>query len=112
SAQDPVTPAVPQEDVAQRTAANIPVYRNIHISNVTATSQKSAGTIIGLPESRIADVVLENVHISAATTGLTIRNAEGIRLKQVQVTTTKGPPFIVENAQVEGLENAGATAGK
>jgi hypothetical protein len=36
-------------------------------------------------------------------TGFSIKNAKGIQLKNVQVTTKEGPPFILENAQVEGL---------
>jgi hypothetical protein len=62
---------------------------------------------MGLPESRISNVVLENVRISAGTTGLTIKNAKGIELKNVRVTAAKGPAFIVQNAKVEGLDSAG-----
>jgi hypothetical protein len=62
-----------------------------------------AGIIIGLPESQMSDVVLENVRISAPT-GLTIRNANAIKLKDVKIETQKGPPFIPDNAIVEGLE--------
>jgi polygalacturonase len=105
---DPVQAAAPAKDDASAGGDKIPVYRNIHVNNLKATCQDSAGLIMGLPESQISDVVLENVQISAATTGLKIKNAKGIRLKNVQVTVTKGPPFIVENAQVEGLEKAGA----
>jgi hypothetical protein len=49
-------------------------------------------------------VVLENVKLSAET-GLLIRNAKAIRLKDVKVTVQKGDPFTLENAQVAGLEN-------
>jgi len=103
SAKDPVQRSAPKEDAAQPVAEGIPIYRNIRISNLTATCERTAGIIIGLPESLISDVVLENVHISASS-GLTIRNAKGIKLKNVQIETKKGPPFILENAEVEGLE--------
>jgi polygalacturonase len=112
SAQDPVSPTIPKEGAEAPVAGNTPLYRNIHIRNLSATSQRSAGQILGLPESQISDVVLENVQITAGTAGLTIKNAKGIRLNQVQITAAKGPPFILDNAQVEGLENAGATAVK
>ena len=102
-------------DAAQRAATNtdaaapadnrIPLYRNIHISNLTATCRKSAGAITGLPDGLISDVVLENVRITAATTGLSIRNAKGIQFKDVQITPQEGPPCILDNAQVEGLES-------
>ncbi|MGD0017388.1 MAG: hypothetical protein ABSC38_07740, partial [Verrucomicrobiia bacterium] len=71
-----------------------------------------AGIIIGLPESPISDVVLENVHITAATAGLSVKNARGIQFKNVTVTNKEGPPFIVENAQVEGLKNTSDTVQK
>jgi polygalacturonase len=45
----------------------------------------------------------KNVRITAQT-GLVIRNAKAVRLKEVKVEIQKGPPFIVENAAVEGLD--------
>ena len=72
-----------------------PVFRNIYISNLTATCQKSAGVITGLPESKISNVVFENVRISSVT-GLTIKNADGVQFKNVQITTEQGPPVITK----------------
>lgn len=112
SAGDAVQSAAPVQAENAAIHENIPVYKNIHISNLTATTQKEAGIIIGLPESLITNVVLENVNIKAATTGMTIKNARGIQLKNVQVTTSKGPPFILENAQVDGLDNVKNKADK
>jgi polygalacturonase len=105
SAGDAEQPSAPNEDVAKLVNSKTPVFRNIDISNVTATCQKEAGIILGLPESEISDVVLDNVRITADK-GLTIKNARGIQLKEVQVTTRKGPPYILDNAKVEGLPQA------
>jgi hypothetical protein len=105
SAGDARQQSKPKPDVAQPVTETTPVYRNIHIRNLTATCAKSAGDIRGLPESQISNVVLENVSITAATTGLAIQNAKGIQFKNVKVTSKEGPPFIVENAQVEGLND-------
>ena len=96
-------PKVPPTDSSQPVTATTPVYRNIQINNLVSGSQQSAGWIVGLPESPISGVVLENVKLSADT-GLLIRNAKAIRLKNVKVTVQKGDPFTLENAQVEGLE--------
>ena len=104
SAGDSKQQSTPKPDVAQPVTDKTPIYRNIHINNLKATCQKSAGMILGLPESQISDVVLENVTITAATTGLAIQNAKGIQFKNVQVINKEGPPFIVNAAQVEGLE--------
>jgi polygalacturonase len=106
SAGDPVQKAAPKDAAVQPVTDTTPVYRNIHISNLTATCQKSAGVILGLPESQIANVLLENVRITAAAKGLTVKNARGVQFKNVQVTPKEGPPFIIENAQVAGVNDA------
>ncbi len=104
SAGDAAQPAATNTDAAIPADNRIPLYRNIHISNLTATCRRSAGVINGLPDGLISDVVLENVRITAATTGLAIRNARGIQFKDVQITAQEGPPCVLDNAQVEGLE--------
>ena len=48
-------------DPAQPVTETTPIFRNIHISNVTATCTQDAGLIVGLPESVVSNVVLENV---------------------------------------------------
>jgi len=106
SAGDAKQRAEPTKDVAQTITAGTPIYRNIHISNLTATCQRAAGIIIGLPESLISNVTLENVQITSATTGLKIQNAKGIQFKNVQITAQKGPPVIMDNAEVTGMAAA------
>jgi polygalacturonase len=106
SAGDAVQGTTPKLDAPRPFTETTPVYRNIRISNLTATCERSAGIIEGLPESKISNVVLENVKITAATTGLKITEAKSVQLKNVQVTNKEGPPFIVENAEVEGLKES------
>jgi polygalacturonase len=108
SAGDPSQPSAPKDGGAQAVTETTPVYRNIRISNLKATCTKSAGLILGLPESHISDVVLENVEITAATTGLTIKNAKGIQFKNVKITNKEGLPVVLDNAQVTGLEEKDA----
>jgi hypothetical protein len=98
-------PKIPATDSAQPVTADTPVYRDIQIINLTASGPKSAGFIVGLPEMCVSNVVLENVRIYAKT-GLTIRNAKGIRFKNSSVTVKQGVPFTAENADVQGLEDA------
>ena len=100
SSGDTAPPAAADE--ATKASEKIPTYRNIHIRNLTATCPKAAGTITGLPESCITNVVLENVKISAAKS-FEIRNAKGVQLRNVSVTVPKGEPFVLENAEVSGL---------
>ena len=99
SAGDPVQPSLPQKDATQFANEKTPLYRNIAIRNLTATCSKAAGLIVGLPESGIQNVVLENVRISAAT-GLTIRNAKGIQLRNTKIEAAIGPAVIRDNAEV------------
>ncbi len=85
---------------------NEPEFRNIHISNVTATNCGTAGTIRGRIESPISDVTLENVNISA-NKGMTIRFAEGIHFVNSTITTPAGVPPLtlqVDPTAVTGID--------
>ncbi len=84
---------------------NIPLYRNIRVSNLKATSLKSAGMIMGMPDNCISNVVFENVQISAPR-GLTVRNTKGFEFRNSKIQTTYGAPVISENAQLESVESA------
>lgn len=99
-------PRIPETDEAQPVTETTPKYKNITIRNLTATSSKSAGVIVGLPESYIENVLLENVTIEAEQGGLEIRNAKGVTFKNVKVTAKKGEPIIVKDAEVVGLKAA------
>jgi len=61
-----------------------PVFRNITVRNLRATDCKSAGQLVGLVESPLRDVKLENVSI-VAEQGFTIQNAPGLRFENVTV---------------------------
>ncbi|OHB64170.1 MAG: hypothetical protein A2Y77_11390 [Planctomycetes bacterium RBG_13_62_9] len=93
-------PKIPTEDAAQPMTAETPIIKGLQITNLTATCPKGAGIIVGLPESLITDVSLTNVRISAQT-GLTIRNARDVQLKDVKIEVQQGRPIIVDNAQIK-----------
>ncbi|HEY1718623.1 MAG TPA: glycoside hydrolase family 28 protein [Verrucomicrobiae bacterium] len=102
SSKDAARSAATGENAAPPAGEKIPIYRNIRISNLTATCQKSAGVILGLPENCISNVVFENVQISAPK-GMTIRNAKGIQFKNSKIMAAGGAAVILENAEVNGL---------
>jgi polygalacturonase len=102
SSRDAVQGAVDKPETIPPVTETTPIYRNIRFSNVTATADRMAALIEGLPESAISNVVFENVRITSAT-GFKIQHAKGIQLKNVEITPKQGPPFILENAEVEGL---------
>ena len=86
---------------------NEPEFRNIHISNVTATNCGTAGIIRGRVESPITNVTLENVAISASK-GLTIRFADGIHFVNSTIVTPSGVAPI--NLQVDPTAVTGIDA--
>jgi polygalacturonase len=98
-------PKIPKEDAAQPITSETPIYRNIRIANLTATSPQSAGFIVGLPECVVSNVTLDNIQISAPA-GLTVRNAKEVRVRNAKVEAAKGQPFLLENASVEGVGSA------
>lgn len=106
SSGDPSKLSPPKVDPAQATSEHTPVFRNIYFDNVKATTAKSAGLIIGLPESSISNVVLENVQIAAATTGFSVKNAKGIQFKNCQLTNKEGPSLLTEDAEVSGWKDS------
>jgi pectinesterase len=96
-------PKVPKDDSARPMAPDSPVYRNIIIRNLVAHSPRAAGMIVGLPEAPIVRIKLENVQITAPT-GLVVRNAEAVELKDSIVNAEHGASIILEtNAVVRGL---------
>jgi polygalacturonase len=95
-------PKIPKTDTAQPVTKTTPAYRNITIRNLTATSTKNAGVIVGLPESPIENVLLENVLIGANGTGLEIRHVRGIVLNNVSIAPQVGPPLVVGDAEPTG----------
>lgn len=100
SAKDPAQKNAPDSDTAQAVTEATPIYRDIYVKNLTATCERGAGVIMGLPESAISNVVFEDVNISAAT-GMKIENAKGIRFKNSKILPDEGEPFILKNAEVE-----------
>jgi polygalacturonase len=97
-------PRIPATDEAQPVTETTPKYRNIVLRNIKGTSSKAAGVIVGLPESHLENVLLENVQIDAEGAGLEIRNARVVEFKNVKFTAKQGPPVVVKDAEVKGLE--------
>jgi hypothetical protein len=90
----------PKGDQARPVTATTPFFRNIVIRNVTATATEEAGLIVGLPESPVDGVLLENVHIKAKE-GLTFAHAKNVQLKRTQIVVATGEPVILDDAKVE-----------
>jgi hypothetical protein len=105
-------PKIPANDSPKPITKTTPIYRNIIVRNLEATSTKDAGAIVGLPESPIENVLLENVAITSARQGLEIRHVQGIELRNVTITPAKGEPLTVKDAKISGDSPVAPAAGR
>jgi polygalacturonase len=82
---------MPSEPVTERT----PIFRNIHISNMTGVDVNAAGAILGLPEMPVSDISLTDIDLKAKT-GFSVVDAKDIRISGMTVNTETGPAFVFE----------------
>jgi polygalacturonase len=78
--------------------ATTPIVRDVRIINVTAVGAKTAGDIVGLPEMPVSNIVLDNVRISSGT-GMTIQDAKGVELREVQINQKQGNALTASYAE-------------
>jgi polygalacturonase len=85
-----------------------PVFRNIRFKNVTCARAKTAARLIGLPDSALREITLEDVTIDADE-GLQCTAATAMRLLNVRITPRGGPVLAIRDSRdvlIEGLNNA------
>jgi polygalacturonase len=93
-------PHIPDHDSAQPVTRLTPRLHDIRITNLEATGAKTAGFIVGLPESPITSIALTGVHITAQQ-GMTISNAT-VTTHDFSAKVASGPPLIMlEQANVQ-----------
>jgi polygalacturonase len=86
-------PKIPDRDSAQPVTRLTPHFHDISITNLSATEAKTAGFIVGLPESPITSIALTNVHISAEK-GMTVSNST-VSAHDFAVKAASGAPLIM-----------------
>jgi|HubBroStandDraft_1064217.scaffolds.fasta_scaffold88477_2 polygalacturonase len=92
-------PVEPPFDPPRAITASTPNIHDITVSGapgLRATGATGASLIVGLPESCIRNVILENVSIATSGAGMQLRNMTG---KFTNVTSTPaagGPAFVVQ----------------
>ncbi|AXP80047.1 Polygalacturonase [Mariniflexile rhizosphaerae] len=89
-----------EEPVSERT----PIFRNIHISNVTGTNVNTAGRVIGIPEMPVHNLSFSNINMDAKE-GFSIHTATDVEFHDVKVNTTLGASFKIENVKNIILDN-------
>ncbi|MGC9364059.1 MAG: glycoside hydrolase family 28 protein [Fidelibacterota bacterium] len=90
------------EPVSERT----PRFRNIHISNVTASQTRQAANLLGLDEMSIQDVTFTNINMDARR-GFEFRNVDDIEFHHVTINAETGPAFMgsdVNNLEMNGVK--------
>ena len=96
---------IPEGPVTEKT----PIFRNIHISNVTATGVNEAGMIWGINEMPVSNLTFSNINIEAKT-GFAITTAKEIEFHNVTINTQDGPSFIVKDAANLVFDNVKSNA--
>ncbi len=92
-------PKIPANDEKQPVTRLTPHFHDISIKNLTAVGAKTAGFIVGLPESPVTSLTLTNVHISARK-GMTISNAT-VTAHDFTVQAMQGDPLtMMANAKI------------
>jgi polygalacturonase len=76
----------------------VPSYHDILLDHITVESAKSAGRIVGLPESRITGITFSDVKISAEK-DFVIKDADHPLFEQVTVKITQAPAATAAPAQ-------------
>ncbi len=80
------------EPVSERT----PIFRNIHISNVTGKDINRIGYLTGIEEMPIEEISFSNVNMEGKT-GFTAKTGKNLRFDNVSFTVEKGPSFSFED---------------
>lgn len=89
-----------EEPVSERT----PIFRNIHISNLTGTEVKKAGTIYGISEMPVQNISFSNINIQSEE-GFTLNTADNVEFHDAKITTTMGASFKIESSNNLILDN-------
>ena len=74
------------EPVTERT----PIFRNIHISNVTGVNVNNVGAITGIEEMPVAEVSFSNVNVKAKK-GFIAKTAKNLHFSNIDIAVEEGP---------------------
>jgi polygalacturonase len=85
-----------------------PVFRNIQLRNVTCAHAGTAARMVGLRDSALHAITLQDITI-AADAGLQCTTATELRLLNVRITPQSGPVLAIADSRdvlIEGINNA------
>lgn len=87
------------EPVSERT----PVFRNIHLSNITGSDVKQIGYIKGIEEMPINELSFSNINMEAEK-GFNVETATNIRFFNVDFAVSEGPSLTFRESSGITLE--------
>ncbi|GHV59001.1 polygalacturonase [Bacteroidia bacterium] len=93
------------EPVSERT----PIFRNIHLSNITGSNVKKVGYITGIEEMPIEEISFSNINM-VAETGFTAKTATNIQFHNVDFAVEKGASIAITDCKDVVLDNVRSKA--
>ena len=94
-----------EEPVSERT----PVFRNIHISNVTGSNVQQVGFLLGISEMPVSEISFSNINMTAQK-GFTAETGKNIQFHNVDLSVKEGASFAFKNCEDVVLDNVRAKA--
>ncbi|GAA3783970.1 glycoside hydrolase family 28 protein [Flavobacterium ginsengiterrae] len=91
------------EPVTEKT----PIFRNIHMSNITASNVNKAGQILGITEMPIQNITFSNINMDGKE-GFTVNTATDVEFHDVKVNATVGSSFKISDSKNVILDNVGS----
>jgi hypothetical protein len=91
------------------TNAHAPLFRNIHLKNITADGAPVAIRLTGLEDSPIQNITFGDMLI-VSTQGVIAENVQGLRFERVRITPAKGPAFRLRNARDIRIQDSPSSA--
>jgi polygalacturonase len=86
-----------------------PLFRNVHVKNVTADGAPAAIIITGVEESPIQDIHFEDMTISSKQ-GVIAKHVKNLTFKNVRIETMSGPVFDFSHANGVTIEEVLASS--
>ncbi|TEB41259.1 glycoside hydrolase family 28 protein, partial [Flavobacterium circumlabens] len=93
-----------EEPVTEKT----PIFRNIHMSNMTGSNVNKAASILGIKEMPIQNITFSNINMDAKE-GFTVNTATDLEFHDVKINASVGSSFKISDSKNLILDNAGSS---
>ena len=93
-----------EEPVSERT----PIFRNIHMSNITGSNVNKAGVILGISEMPVQNISFSNINMDAKE-GFTVNTASDVEFHDVKINASVGSSFKISDSKNLILDNVGSS---